>query len=80
MAKSKTFQYRMVGNHVEDLLDGQTAGPGDFVDLTEDQLREPLIERLIADDKLIPVDDPAEHEAKLADRRVASQEKKEGGE
>lgn len=64
------MQYRNVGDHAENTDGGQTVDVGGFVDLDEDQVREPLNEDLIARGVFLAVDDQAEHEQKLAGRRT----------
>jgi hypothetical protein len=71
------MQYRLISEHPEDLTDGRVVGPGEFVDLDEDQLRETRTEELIAQGKLIPTEDEAQREAKLAERRVKTRQNKE---
>lgn len=73
-------EYKHVGNHAEDLADGRMVGPGEVIELDEDAVRDPHNERLLAEGILIGMDNKAEHEAKLADRRVSRREKTEGGE
>lgn len=64
------MKFRLVGDHPEDLHDGRQVAPGDYVDLRKEDLREDLIEDLIAEGKLIGVDKKAEEEIELAERRV----------
>jgi hypothetical protein len=73
------LEYRFVGNHAQDLADGRMLAPGESVVLSEEDVRDPHNEALLADEVLIPVDEKqaAEHEARLAERRVARREKQE---
>lgn len=67
---SETKQYRFVGSHADMLANGRPVEPGEFVDLTDDEVREDHNEMLIADGNLIGTDEASEHQANLADRRV----------
>ena len=71
--------YKNVGVHAEDLADGQMVGPGEQVELTEEQVRDPRVEDLITIGTLIGLDDKGEHEAGLAARRQRSRETREAG-
>lgn len=68
------MEFRMVGQHPEDLADGRQVANGDFVDLSAEDLREDRNEDLLAAGKLIPVDKKAEREADLAVRRAGTRE------
>lgn len=70
------MKYRNVGDHAEFTDDGQQVGVGEFVELDEDQVRQNLNEGLIASGTFLAVGDDSEHEASLAKRRQAAQEKK----
>jgi hypothetical protein len=74
------MEYRHVGTHVEDLDDGSQAAPGDVIELNKDQVREPRAEELIANRVLLPVDDKAEDEAGLAERRQSGRQKRDAKE
>ena len=65
------MEYKWVGTHAQDTLDGRMLAPGETVELSEEDLRESHYEQLIADDLLIPLGGDAEHEAQLASRRVS---------
>lgn len=65
-----TKQYRFVGSHADMLASGRPVEPGEFVDLTDDEVRETHNEMLIADSNLIGVEKESEHQATLAERRV----------
>lgn len=75
------MRYRHVGDHIEDLDDGRSVTPGEYVDLDEDQLREPRAEELVAVGKFIPAEEEkkgqeqAKQEATLAKRRVSGRSK-----
>jgi hypothetical protein len=71
------MKYRNVGNHAEDLADGTMVAPGEFVELNEEQVREGRNEDLIATGVFLGVDEDAEHEAQLAERRTASRGKRQ---
>lgn len=66
----KPKQYRFVGSHADMLASGRPVEPGEFVDLTDEEVRETHNEMLIADGNLIGVGDDAEHQQKLATTRV----------
>lgn len=76
------MEYKHVGTHTENLADGRMFGPGETVELDEDQIREPENERLLAEGIFIGLEDKAEHEKTLAERRVARRTARaeEGGE
>jgi hypothetical protein len=77
MARKATFEFRHVGAHPDDLDDGRQVAPGDLVELTEDQIREPRAQELIAIAVLLPTDEKAEEQARLASRRDSSADKRE---
>lgn len=66
----KTRQYRFIGTHAEVLPDGRPIGPGDLIDLTDEEVRHSFYEDLIAGENLIGTEDEAQHQATLASRRV----------
>lgn len=72
------LEYKWVGNHPQDLADGRMLAPGDTVKLSEEDVRLPHNESILADGLLIPTDEKsaAKHEAQLADRRVTRREEK----
>lgn len=74
------MEYKWVGTHPQDLASGQVLAPGETAELSDEDVRHSHNESLIADGGLIPLDDQAEHEAKLAERRQARAREKEGGE
>jgi hypothetical protein len=76
VAEEKTRQYRYVGSHADVLADGRPIGPGEFIDLTDDQLRDPFYEDRLANGVIIGTEDEAEHQQKLATRRVERREDK----
>src|SRR3954470_13929029 len=76
----KASSYRFIGNHAEILYDGRPIGVGDFVDLTEEELREPQVEMLAHDGVLIGTDDDSEHQISLASRRVERRINNQDGE
>lgn len=80
VADVKTLQYRFVGDHAEILANGRPVEPGGFIDLTEEEVRDPFYEGLIHDGVLIGTDEAAEHEVALATRRVERRINNEDGE
>lgn len=66
-----TKQYRFVGDHADNLASGRPIEPGEFVDLTDAEVRDPFNEALITDGALIGTEPEAEHQVKLADARVS---------
>jgi hypothetical protein len=54
--KSST-KYRYVGDHAEILDSGAPVGPGEYVELSGDQLEEPVTKALIDGGKLIDASD-----------------------
>lgn len=79
-AEPTTLQYRFVGDHAEVLANGRPVEPGEFVDLTEDELRDPFYEDLIHNGNLIGTDEGGEHQVSLANRRVERRINNEDGE
>lgn len=73
------LEYKWVGTHPQDLADGRMLAPGETVVLSEEDVRDPHNESLLADGALIPTDEKneAEHQARLAERRVTRREGKE---
>jgi hypothetical protein len=71
------MKYKNVGNHAIDLADGRMSGVGEMIDLDEDQVREGINEDYLATGMLLGIDESAEHEARLADRRVSQRDKKQ---
>jgi hypothetical protein len=63
-------QYRFVGSHADQTDDGRPLFPGDFVELTDDQLHEPHVEQLAHDGMLLGINDEARHQLTLAHSRV----------
>lgn len=71
------MRYRYVGAHADTLDSGQPVGPGDFVELEDEDVRLPQNEMFLADGRLIAAEEgDAEKEASLASRRVQSRERK----
>lgn len=63
------MRYRFVGTHLEDLDEGPSLAPGDFIELTDAQAKMDRASSLIDDGLLIEVDEgkgPTEAAAKLA--------------
>jgi len=74
-------KYRFVGGHADMLGDGRPVAPGDFVQLTDEDLKDPHNEALAADGLLLAVSDAGEAEVEKAARRVERDEAKtKGGE
>jgi hypothetical protein len=73
-------KYRYIGTRADQLANGRPVGPGDFVELTDEDLREPHNEMLAADGKLIGVEDDTEHQQTLAERRVSRRAKADDAE
>ena len=69
------YEYKNVGRHPEDLSDGRVIGVGEIAPLTDEQLREPHNQRLVAEGILVATNPDAEHEAKLAERRESRKTK-----
>jgi len=76
------LKFRCVSSHIEDLADGSTVAPGEYVTLSDEDLKDPHNERLVADGILVGTGEKSTNEAekieKKVDRREAQQEK-EGG-
>jgi len=68
--KKTTKRYRFIGEHADTLADGRPVEPGEFVELSDEDLRERHNEMLVNDGNLIGAEDDVEHQADLADRRV----------
>jgi hypothetical protein len=76
----KASSYRFIGNHAEILHDGRPVGVGDFVELTEEELRESHMEMLAHEGVLIGTDEASEHQVSLATRRVERRINNQDGE
>jgi hypothetical protein len=74
VTKEKTKRYRYIGDHAEVAPGGRPLGIGDFIELTDDEVRDPFFEDLLASERMIGVEEDAEHQASLAERRVSSRE------
>jgi len=57
MTTSKT-SFRFVGRHIDDLADGRTIEPGQFVDLTQAEIDDPHNAQRISEGLLVEVDKP----------------------
>lgn len=68
-------QYRYVGRNPDVLDGGRPVGPGDLIELTDDEVRLPHNESIAAAGHLIGVDSDAEHQQKLASTRLSRREK-----
>lgn len=80
------LKFRCISNHVEDLADGSVVAPGEFVHLSEEDLKDPHNERLVAEGVLVGTGDKSEQVADKTEARVArrearaeAEEAKEGG-
>lgn len=58
MTTSKT-SFRFVGRHVDDLADGRSLEPGQFVELTQAELDDPHNQQRISEGLLIEVEKPS---------------------
>lgn len=76
----KKAEYKWVGSYPQSFPGGRTLAVGETIELDEEEVRHHLIEDLLAQGTLIPTDDPAVRETKLAERRVARREQTEGKE
>lgn len=72
-------KYRFVGTHPDTLDDGRPIAPGEFVYLTDDEMRLPHNEMHASSEHLLAVSEEGEKQVELADKRVAREDKKEGG-
>lgn len=70
--------YRFIGSHADQLSSGRPITPGEFLELTDEELREPHNEQLAADGLLLGIDKPAEHQVDLAQRRELRRTRVEG--
>lgn len=66
MANDKTKQYRFIGSHADMLASGRPVEPGEFVDLTDDELREPHNTMLLDDELLLLIKDEDTHDQEIA--------------
>ena len=69
------LKFRSISNHVEDLADGSIVAPGEFVHLSEDEVKDPHNERLIGEGILIGAGDKSEEVADKTEARVERREK-----
>jgi hypothetical protein len=70
-------RYRFVGDHADTLASGSPVGPGDFVELTDEESDEPHNKMLIDDSKLI---DAAEEQKSTKSSRGTGVKQDEGEE
>lgn len=56
MPRTAGKSYRYIGEHAENLASGRPLEPGEFVDLTDEQLGESYNTHLLNEGLLIPVD------------------------
>jgi hypothetical protein len=70
-------QYRYIGSRAEMLANGRPVGPGETFELTDEEIREPHNEMLVADGKIIGVEAEAEHQQTLAERRASRRQSSE---
>jgi hypothetical protein len=68
-------KFRYVGDHAQDLPGGGLVAPGDFVHLNDEEQQHPLIQDLLASDRLLPTGSASERAADKADRDTAKREK-----
>lgn len=68
--KQTAASYRFVGDHPDVLANGRPVEPGEFVNLTDEDVRDPYNETLIHDGRLIGANPSAEHQVSLAKSRV----------
>lgn len=66
----KDAQFRYIGSSAVLLGNGRPVEPGEFVTLTDDELRDNINETLIHDELLIGVNDEGTHQTGLAKSRV----------
>jgi pyruvate/2-oxoglutarate dehydrogenase complex dihydrolipoamide acyltransferase (E2) component len=66
-------RYRYMGSHADMLNSGRPIEPGEFVELTEEELKEPHNAMLLEDDKLMLVDKEAEPNATEAAKELAAE-------
>lgn len=71
------LKFRSVSTHVEDLADGSTVAPGEFVHLSEDDLKDPHNERLVAEGILIGTGDKSEEVADKTESLVERRAKRD---
>lgn len=71
--KSEKSRFRSVSSHVEDLADGRTVPPGEFIELTDDELQDPHNLRLLQEGVLMRIE-----EDKDTDADAKTETKKEG--
>lgn len=62
---AKKTQYKVpLDWHIVDLADGRTAGPGDFVELTEEQVKDPHNVSLIEEGRLLKLEEKTTQQKK----------------
>lgn len=69
-------KYRYVGNHAETLDDGRPVAPGDYVHLTDEEMKSPQNSSLAAEGVLIGMSDAGEEQIDKAETRVKREEAK----
>jgi hypothetical protein len=68
------MEYKMVGDHPEDLADGRVLGPGEVTELSDEDLEDPHNQRLIEEGVLIPVEETEEQSPKSKSSRAKQKE------
>lgn len=71
-------KYRFVGDHAETLADGRPVGPGDFVDLSDDEIAEDHNAMLVADERLIGTGSKSSDMVEKIDKRETRRQQREG--
>lgn len=74
---AKKGEYRYVGDHADQLGSGRPVEPGEFIELTEEDLRDATNESLAHDGKIIGVNEEGEHQISLAKSRTTRRINKE---
>jgi pyruvate/2-oxoglutarate dehydrogenase complex dihydrolipoamide acyltransferase (E2) component len=60
------MKYRNVGNHAEDLADGRMIGPGEYVELSEEEADDPRAKDLIDSEVFLLIGEPKATDAAKA--------------
>jgi len=70
----ETSRYRYVGTYADTLGNGQPVEPGEFVDLTEEDLEDSHNARLLEEEKLLSIDEANNPKATDAAEKLAKKE------
>lgn len=69
MTGAASSGYRFIDTVPGELLDGQPIGPGEYVTLSKEDLKDPHIAAMLEDGKLIPGEEQAESKSETGGKK-----------